>query len=153
MPNKRTRPIKLDTLLDPDPDLSLYWREPTDDETEAQISVADLKELLLATSECSRRIDDLALQEVEHLHRHVESIEDRLCAQTERIQVQAAQETPASLLVLKGTLCFGIGLAVCLLIAILPSPWCWIALVGCLLLYTLGAWHYQLACLPGRQEK
>ena len=68
--------IDLQTLLSVTPDLSIYQRQPGDETTPAAISVADLKEILLAINGSSRRQYDLyqdllraeaRIEELEHL--------------------------------------------------------------------------------------
>ena len=51
--------IELHALLNADPDLSVYEIKEGDHETPATLSVAGLKELLLAVNVCSRRIHAL----------------------------------------------------------------------------------------------
>jgi hypothetical protein len=71
----------LTTLLSANPDIAVYEIKPTDKETKAEISVADLKETLLAINGSSRRIhflyEDLLRAEarIESLENRIESLE------------------------------------------------------------------------------
>ncbi len=69
--------IDLQTLLSVNPDLSIYQRQPGDEKTPAQISVADLKEILLAINGSSRRIHDL-YQDLQRAEARIEVLEDIL---------------------------------------------------------------------------
>ena len=71
--------INLHTLLNTNPDLSMYEVKPEDKETEAQISVADLKEMLLAINVSSRRIHAL-LTDIEAAEQKIASLERGLYA-------------------------------------------------------------------------
>ena len=71
----------LTTLLSAEPDLTVYEIKPGDNEMKAEISVADLKEILLALNGSSRRIhflyEDLQRAEarIDRLEARVESLE------------------------------------------------------------------------------
>jgi hypothetical protein len=76
----------LTTLLSANPDLTVYEIKPADKETKAEISVADLKETLLAINGSSRRIhflyEDLLRAEarIENLENRIDSLERDLRA-------------------------------------------------------------------------
>ncbi len=66
--------IELNTLLCVDPDVTMYHCQPGDKETPANISVANLKEILLAVNACSRRIRYL-LEDLKRAEDRIEALE------------------------------------------------------------------------------
>jgi hypothetical protein len=68
--------IELNAILSIDPDTAMYQCQPGDKETLANISIADLKEVLLAINVCSRRIHYL-LEDLKNAENRIEKVEQR----------------------------------------------------------------------------
>jgi hypothetical protein len=141
---RKKRCSSLSLLRHPDPGPSAYQIEAGDDQIIAEMSLAQLKELLWSFNELSRSVYHLqqeASQQIpiiEDIGCRLSSLEDRVSAFDGYIEEQETQGPETTMVLLKGTIFFVIGMFGCVLGALLPSPWCWLALAGTGLWY-LGA--------------